>query len=160
MTQHDKTHSWNFDTLLVHGGLNHHAKRTGSTPTIPPIYASTTYLHSSIEALDQAFSGTTPEGEGAFVYARQGNPSAYALEDALTRAENGVGSVVFSSGMAAIHASLLAAGLAPGAKIVASKDLYGPSIGLLQKLFIPNGVEVVLTDLCCPTATEFIRQEE
>lgn len=160
MTQHDKTHSWNFDTLLVHGGLNHHTKRAGSTPTVPPIYASTTYLHSSVEAQDQAFSGKTPDGEGAFVYARQGNPSAYALEDALTKAENGVGSVVFSSGMAAIHASLLAAGLAPGAKIVASKDLYGPSIGLLQKLFIPNGVEVVLTDLCCPTATELIRQEE
>jgi cystathionine gamma-synthase/methionine-gamma-lyase len=62
--------------------------------------------------------------------------------------------------MAAIHASLLAAGLAPGAKIVASKDLYGPSIGLLQKLFIPNGVEVVLTDLCCPAAADFICQEQ
>src|SRR2546430_13897816 len=134
MTQHDDTHSWNFETLLVHGGLNHHVKKAGGTPTVPPIYASTTYLHSSVEALDQAFSGTTPEGEGAFVYARQGNPSAYALEDALTRAENGVGTVVFSSGMAAIHASLLAAGLATGAKIVAYKDLYGTSVSLLQNI--------------------------
>ncbi len=160
MTHHDQTHSWNFDTLLVHGGLQHRPKSAGGIPTIPPIYASTTYLHSNVEALDQAFSGTTPEGDGAFVYGRQGNPSEYALEDALTRAENGVGSVVFSSGMAAIHASLLAAGLAPGAKIVASKDLYGPSIGLLQKLFIPNGVEVVLADLCCPAAVDLIRQEQ
>jgi cystathionine beta-lyase/cystathionine gamma-synthase len=160
MAQHDQNHSWNFETLLVHGGIEHQAKRAGGTPTVPPIYTSTTYLHDSAEALDQAFSGTTPEGEEAFVYARQTNRSAHALEAALTSVEKGVGAVVFGSGMAAIHASLLAAGLAPGAKIVASKDVYGPSIGLLQKLFIPTGVEVVLADLCCPTAVEQIRQEQ
>jgi cystathionine gamma-synthase/methionine-gamma-lyase len=160
MAQHDHNHSWNFETLLVHGGIDHQAKKDGGTPTVPPIYASTTYLHNSVEELDLAFSGTTPEGENAFVYARQGNRSAHALETALTSAEGGVGAVVFSSGMAAIHASLLAAGLAPGAKIVASKDVYGPSIGLLQKLFIPAGVEVVLADLCSPTAIERIRQEQ
>jgi len=62
--------------------------------------------------------------------------------------------------MAAIHTALLAAGLVSGTKIVASKDLYGPSIGLLQKVFVPTGVEIVLTDLCCIDAADFIRQEQ
>jgi cystathionine gamma-synthase/methionine-gamma-lyase len=74
--------------------------------------------------------------------------------------EGGVGATVFGSGMAAIHAALMAAGLGPGAKIVVSKDLYGPTIGMLQKLFIPVGAEVVLADLCCPHAAEVIHKEQ
>jgi cystathionine beta-lyase/cystathionine gamma-synthase len=160
MTQHERTSPWDIETLLVHGGRNNRPNAATGTPTIPPIYASTTYIHSNIEALDKAFNGTTPDGEPAFVYARQGNPSASALEAALTQAEGGVGTVTFGSGMAAIHAALLAAGLAPGTKIVASKDIYGPTIGLLQKLFITIGVEVVLVDLCCVDAAEVIYSEQ
>jgi cystathionine beta-lyase/cystathionine gamma-synthase len=160
MTQQERTSSWDIETLLVHGGRNKRPNAAAGTPTIPPIYASTTYIHNNIEALDKAFNGTTSDGEPAFVYARQGNPSATALEDALTLAEGGVGTVTFGSGMAAIHAALLAAGLAPGAKVVASKDIYGPTIGLLQKLFTTIGVEVVLVDLCCVDAAEAIYREQ
>src|SRR5207248_6119795 len=76
------------------------------------------------------------------------------------RAEGGVGAVAFGSGMAAIHAALVAAGIAPGSKIVASKDLYGSTISLLRKVFIPLGIEVVLHDLCCPGAVDIIRAEQ
>ncbi|QBD82400.1 PLP-dependent transferase [Ktedonosporobacter rubrisoli] len=161
MTERDHASSpLHIDTQLVHGSRHHGATASVGTPTVPPIYASTTYLHSSTEALDQAFNGTTPEGEAAFVYARQGNLSANAFEEALNRVEGGIGTISFSSGMAAIHAALMAAGLAPGAKIVASQDLYGASISLLQKVFIPIGVQVILRDLCTPDAADFIREEE
>jgi cystathionine beta-lyase/cystathionine gamma-synthase len=155
-----RTSPWNIETLLVHGGQHSRSGNVAGTPTIRPIYASTTYLYPSIEELDQSFEGTTPTGEPAFVYARQGNPNANGLEEALTQAEGGVGAVTFGSGMAAIHASLVAAGLAPGAKIVASQDLYGPTVGLLQKVFAPMGVEIVLNDLCCTNAAELIRHEQ
>ena len=158
MTEND--HSWNFDTRIVHSGRGNRSTSKTGMPTVPPIYASTTYLHGSAEALDSALGGKTAEGETAFAYARQGNPSASALEEALAKVEGGVGAIAFGSGMGAIHAALLAAGLAPGAKIVASKDVYGPTIGLLQKVFVPTGVELVLTDLCCPVATEIIRKEQ
>jgi cystathionine beta-lyase/cystathionine gamma-synthase len=160
MAENEQTSSLNIDTLLVHGGRGQRAILPTGTPTVPPIHASTTYLHSSTEALDQAFSGTTPDGEPAFVYARQANPNACAFESAIAQIEGGIGAVSFGSGMAAIHAALLAAGLAPGTKIVASKDLYGPTIGLLQKVFIPVGVQVVLADLCCADAIDLIRAEE
>lgn len=160
MTQENLSSPLNLETRLVHSGRGHRLTGSMGTPTVPPIYASTTYLHESVEALDRAFEGTTPDGEPAFVYARQGNPNSNTLEDALTQVEGGMGAVAFGSGMAAIHASLLAAGLAPGTKILASKDLYGPTIGLLQKVFRPIGVEVVLRDLCCPEAADLIREEE
>jgi cystathionine beta-lyase/cystathionine gamma-synthase len=156
----NRTSPWNIETLLVHGGQHSRPGNVAGTPTIRPIYASTTYLYPSIEELDQSFEGTAPTGEPAFVYARQGNPNANGLEEALTQAEGGVGAVTFGSGMAAIHASLVAAGLAPGAKIVASQDLYGPTVGLLQKVFAPMGVEIVLNDLCCINAAELIRNEQ
>ena len=155
------TFSWNIETQLVHGGRAIGSNCRGSgNPTVPPIYASTTYLHESIEALDKAFEGTTPNGEPAFVYSRQGHPNASAFEEALARIEKGVGAVACGSGMAAIHVALLAAGLTSGAKIVASQDLYGPTITLLHKLFTPIGAELVLTDLCKPEAIEIIRTEQ
>jgi cystathionine gamma-synthase/methionine-gamma-lyase len=110
--------------------------------------------------LDQAFNGSSPDGEPAYVYARQGNPNAQALEKVLAQAEKGAGAVVFGSGMAAIHAALLASGLAPGSKILAAQDLYGPTIGMLRTIFIPVGVEVVLHDLCSPHVIEIVRAEQ
>lgn len=160
MAQPQRRTAWDIETVLVHSGRSSHIESPRGTPTAPPIYASTTYLHENMEVLDSAFDGTTPEGQRAYVYARQGNPNACALEDALTQAERGVGTVVFGSGMAAIHAALLAAGLTSGTKIVASQDLYGPTIGLLRKLFVPIGVELALIDLCSPDAAAFIRAEQ
>ncbi len=153
--------SWNIETQFVHGGRTSATNHTGrGNPTVRPIYASTTYLHESIEALDKAFEGTTPNGEPAFVYARQANPNAHAFENALAEIEQGVGALACGSGMAAIHISLLAAGLTCGTKIIASQDLYGPTITLLRKLFTTMGAELVLADLCKPEAIELIRTEQ
>jgi len=156
----DQEEAWTLDTLLVHGSQKHAITQNSGTPTVQPIYPSTTYLHSDIETLDQAFSGQLPSGEKAYVYARQGNPNAQTLENVLAEAEHGVDAVVFGSGMAAIHAALLTAGLAPGTKILVAQDLYGPTIGMLRTLFVPIGIEMVLRDLCCPNVGEIIRNEQ
>ncbi|GCE17206.1 hypothetical protein KDK_10060 [Dictyobacter kobayashii] len=152
---------WNLETRLVHGGRNKvPGSTTGGHPTVRPIFASTTYTHENIEALDQAFSGKTPDGEQAYVYARQGNPNAYGFESAMAQIEGGVGAIAFGSGMAAIHAALLAAGLTTGTKIVASRDLYGPTITLLRKLFTTVGTQLVLADFCQPAVYDLLRDEE
>ncbi|HEX6478536.1 MAG TPA: PLP-dependent aspartate aminotransferase family protein [Ktedonobacteraceae bacterium] len=152
--------SYALDTLLVHGDKRSTTLNNAVVPTTQPIYASTTYLQTDAEALDQAFTGHLSSGEQAYVYARQGNPNAQALESTLAQAEKGAGAVVFASGMAAIHAALLTAGLAPEAKILVARDLYGPTIGLLRTIFKPAGVEVVLRDLCCTGVAEIIREEQ
>jgi cystathionine beta-lyase/cystathionine gamma-synthase len=152
--------SWALDTLLVHSSKLSHVTSSSGKPTVEPIYASTTYLHTNADTLDQAFSGRLPSGEQAYVYARQGNPNARTLEEVIAQAERGVGAVVFGSGMAAIHAALLTAGLSPGTKILAAQDLYGPTIGMLRSVFVPIGVQVVLRDLCSPDVAEIIRAEQ
>lgn len=159
MNQFDYS-SWALDTLLVHSSKLSRTTNNSGRPTVQPIYTSTTYLHTNADALDQAFSGLLPSGEPAYVYGRQGNPNAQTLEEILAQAEGGVGAVVFSSGMAAIHAALLAAGLTPGMKILAAQDLYGTTITLLRSIFIPTGVQVVLRDLCSPNVAEIIRTEQ
>ena len=159
MKEHDYS-SWALDTLLVHSTKLNHASNNSGKPVVEPISISTTYLHRNAEMLDQAFSGISSSGEPAYVYARQGNPNAQTLEKVLTQAEKGVGAAVFGSGMAAIHASLLASGLVPGSKILAAQDLYGPTIGMLRTIFVPIGIEVVLYDLCSPEVIDIIRAEQ
>lgn len=152
--------NWKLDTLLVHGSQKDAITHNSGTPTVQPIYPSTTYIHDNVETLDHAFSGQLPSGEPAYVYARQGNPNAQSLENVLADVEGGVGAVVFGSGMAAIHAALLTAGLTPGSKILAAQDLYGPTIGMLRTLFAPNGVEILLRDLCQPGVEAVILEEQ
>ena len=151
---------WSLDTLLVHGSPREAMTANAGRPTVKPIYQSTTYLHRDVETLDQAFNGRLPSGEIAYVYARQGNPNAQSLENLLAEIEGGVGAIVFASGMAAIHAALLSAGLTPGTKILAAQDLYGPTIGMLRAQFAPAGVQVVLRELCSPDAADIIREEQ
>jgi cystathionine beta-lyase/cystathionine gamma-synthase len=156
----ENTPSWTLDTILVHGGTPDASSTESGVPSVQPIYTSTTYLHANAEALDAAFSGTTASGEPGYVYARQGHPNANCFERVMAQAEGGVGAVAFGSGMAAIHAALLATGITPGVKIVASRDLYGATVGLLRKIFIPMGVEVVLHNLHDSDAADLIRKEE
>lgn len=153
------TQSWSLDTLFVHGGEYIRPLNPTGTPTIQPIYTSTTFLHGDTEQLDQAFEKNA-SGEQAFVYARQGNPNTHALEHVLGKAEAGVGAVVMGSGMAAIQGTLMAAGLTAGAKILVAQDLYGTTVSLLRTVFAPLGVSVVFKDLCCTKAGEIIREEE
>ncbi|MGH2494432.1 MAG: trans-sulfuration enzyme family protein [Ktedonobacteraceae bacterium] len=158
--KHNEQRPWTLDTLLVHGSRQPVVSPRSGRPTVQPISPSTTYLHPDAETLDSAFGGQLPSGEKTYVYARQGNPNAQALENVLAEAEGGVGAVVFGSGMAAIHAAVLTAGLTPGAKILIARDLYGPTIGMLRTIFLPFGVEVLLRDLCSPDVGQMIRDEQ
>lgn len=148
------------DTLLVHGSTRDAMTANSGKPTVEPINPSTTYIHRDAETLDQAFNGQLPSGEPSYVYARQGNPNAQSLENLLAEVEGGVGAIVCASGMAAIHAALLTAGLAAGTKLLAAQDLYGPTIGMLRAQFAPVGVQVILRDLCSPNVAGIIREEQ
>ena len=151
---------WAPDTLFVHGGEQSRSESLTGVPSVQPIYTSTTFLHQNAEALDRAFESPTSAEERAYVYGRQGNPSTHGFENVMAQVEGGMGAVAFGSGMAAIHAALLTAGLAPGSKIVAARDLYGATVGLLRQVFMPLGIGVVLHDLCSSDAADLIRAEQ
>lgn len=137
---------WRFGTRLVHTGA--HQAAPAATPTSTPIYASSTYLHPSAEQLDRAFD------EGGLVYSRFGNPTVSGLEELIATAEGGRGAVAFGSGMAALHAAVLAAGTPRGStqpalrRLVAARDLYGATRTLLHDFFGAQGVDVEFCDMC------------
>ena len=125
-------------TAAVHAGER--AAQPRFRPTSTPIYNTTTYLYDTAAELDEAF-----EADPSFVYARHGNPTIHALETALAALEGGpAGTVAFAcaSGMAALHAAILASGIGSGERIVVSRNLYGATGGLLKNIFMPLGVDV------------------
>ncbi|HYN85883.1 MAG TPA: PLP-dependent aspartate aminotransferase family protein [Pyrinomonadaceae bacterium] len=128
-------------TLAVHAGESRGATPAGA-PTSTPVYATTTFTYPSMREMDEVFSGAR-EGH---VYTRHGNPTVGALEEAVRALEGGRRAVAFASGMAALHGALLACELRPGARVLASQDLYGATATLLEEVFAPFGVETETCD--------------
>ncbi len=117
------------ETQVVHGGredlgeLGVHA---------PPLDRSTTYpLHSlalGTEEIDELAAGGHPRSSP--IYARLYNPTVARWERAIAGLEHADEAVAFGSGMAAVTATLLAAGAA-GRHVVALRPLYGGTDHLL-----------------------------
>lgn len=147
MSEPQNSTLWHLETRLVHAGERGPAP--AATPTATPIYTTTTYLHGSLAELDAAFV----DGAG-YTYTRYGNPTCAALAAAVAAAEAARGAVVYSSGMAALHAALLAAATPRGEtspqprSILAARDLYGSTTVLLEQLFAARGARVAYADLC------------
>jgi len=87
---------------------------------VPPLHLSSNYT----------FAGLGEKRK--YDYSRSGNPTRDALADALSELEGGAGSVVTSSGMAAL--TLLLQLLEPGDLLIAPHDCYGGSYRLFQHL--------------------------
>jgi cystathionine gamma-synthase/methionine-gamma-lyase len=127
-------------TKLVHAG-----ERQGlpeAQPVATPIYASATFTYDSMQEIDQVFAG---EKEG-FIYTRYGNPTTAALEEAVRVLEEGAIACAYATGMAAVHAALLACDLKSGSTVLASQDLYGATTNLLNTILVNFGVKTVHVD--------------
>jgi len=126
-------------TRLVHAGER---QVPAAVPVATPIYASVTYTYGSMAEVDKVFGGEMP----GYVYSRYANPTLTALENAVHALEGGFAASAFGSGMAALHAALLACDIAPGVTVLASQDLYGATIGLLNNVFTSFGVDTIMVD--------------
>lgn len=127
-------------TRLVHGGERRPLPEGQSVST--PIYASVTYTYDTMQEIDQVFSG---EKQG-FIYTRYGNPTTAALEDLVRDIEEGAFACAYATGMAAVHAALIACDLKSGSTVLASQDLYGATTSLLNSIFTNFGVKTVTVD--------------
>src|SRR5215210_7487526 len=127
-------------TKLVHGG-ERRALPDG-LPVSTPIYASATFTYNSMAEIDQVFGG---EKQG-FIYTRYGNPTIAALEEAVREVEEGAFACAYATGMAAVHAALIACDLKAGSTVLASQDLYGATTGLLNTVLSNFGVKTVHAD--------------
>src|SRR5215218_8373050 len=127
-------------TKLVHAGERR--PLPDALPVATPIYASATFTYNSMAEIDQVFGG---EKQG-FIYTRYGNPTIAAFEEAVREIEEGAFACAYATGMAAIHAALIASDLKAGSTVLASQDLYGATTGLLNNVLANFGVKTVHVD--------------
>lgn len=111
----------------------------------PPVYRTSTFVFSSPEAAERAFSvalGRTHAGENEdvdLVYARLSHPNAEILEDQLVPLERGArAAAVFNSGMAAISTVCFTL-LPAGSSLVHTSPLYGGTQHLIHQVLEPLG---------------------
>lgn len=135
-------------TIAVHAGertLTHASGQGGAgfRAVVTPVYHSVGYTYEDLEDLDAVFAGRSPNP----VYARYGNPTVAALEAAVAALEGGEAALAYGSGMAAIHAALLASGARAGTAVVAAHDIYGATYALLSQLLRTQGVAVRFVDV-------------
>ena len=121
----DSINAMREETRAVHAGT-FDDPLTGAVGT--PIYQTSTFIlgEDQYRAVEEGFA------RDRFIYTRYGNPSQWAVQDKLASLEGAESALVFSSGMAAISASVLAL-LDKGAHIVASDELYGGTYGLFHQ---------------------------
>lgn len=113
-----------------------------------PLHVSVAYGYRDARDLAAVFQGAKP----GHIYGRQGNPTTAALEAKVTRMEDGVATVSFATGMAAIGSSLLAL-LREGDHLVASQFMFGNTISQFNAL-AGLGVDVSFVDATDVAAVE------
>ncbi len=126
-----------FTSKLIHAGGIH--DEFGSAVT--PIYQTSTFQFKSADHGARCFSGE----EKGYIYTRLGNPTIDDLENTLTELENGYATVVTASGMAAVNNVYLAL-LGSGDHMISHNSVYGPSRGVMEKLYPKLGVESSYVD--------------
>jgi O-acetylhomoserine (thiol)-lyase len=105
-----------------------------------PIHTSVTYGHEDVQDLVDIFQNK----KKGYAYSRQGNPTVTALEHKVTNMEKGMASIAFSTGMAAISATVMAL-IKHGDHIVASSFLFGNTRSVFQT-YTDMGLDVTYVD--------------
>jgi O-acetylhomoserine (thiol)-lyase len=131
------THKSGFTTSILHADRSAPIEH-GSLHK--PLHLSVAYGYRDARELAAVFQGRAQ----GYSYGRQGNPTATALEEKITRMEDGVATACFSTGMAAIGAIMLSL-LRAGDHVVASSFLFGNTNSLFATL-AGLGCEVSFVD--------------
>ncbi len=126
-----------FTTAILHsdreGGVEHGALHK-------PLHVSVAYGYRDARDLAAVFQNRM----AGYAYGRQGNPTSAALEAKVTRMEDGVATVCFATGMAAIGSAMLSL-LRGGDHLVASRFLFGNTVSLFNTL-AAHGLDVTYVD--------------
>ncbi|MBS7622060.1 O-acetylhomoserine aminocarboxypropyltransferase/cysteine synthase [Candidatus Bathyarchaeota archaeon] len=125
---------YRFDTIIVHSGIQ---PENWLGSTLPPIFQTASHRVATAEGLSDLFAGK----EKGFIYQRLHNPTNQALENRIAQLEGGVGAIVTSSGMAAIHNSLTAIAK-NGDEVISGNSLFMSTYLLFANVFRRFGIDV------------------
>ncbi len=129
----------NPETLAVHAGT----RPDGATGArITPLYQTASFTFDDADHAASLYDLQEPGN----VYGRLSNPTTAALEQKIASLDGALGACCVASGHAAQLVALYPL-MAPGRKIVASKQLYGGSITQFTQTFKNFGWEAELVDI-------------
>lgn len=135
----DKKIHRGFDTEATHASDDLDA--VNEQPLSVPIWQVADYAYEDIEH----YTDVINERKRGQVYGRYGSPTLDRLAAIMAALEGGSAAWVFSSGMGAMHAALMAVA-GHGDRIVAAKTLYGGTYGLFTTGCERVGIEVTFAD--------------
>lgn len=131
----------NKNKSLISDLLHHDVKRNIQHGALhEPIHNSVAYTYKDSHDLASVFQGK----KKGFSYGRANNPTVSALEEKITLLEQGVASCCFSTGMAAISATMLTL-LRSGDHLISSSFLFGNTHSFFNTL-TNFGIEVSFVD--------------
>ncbi|MES2740424.1 MAG: cystathionine gamma-synthase family protein [Pseudomonadota bacterium] len=129
--------TYGFTTTILH---NDRRKEIEHGSLHKPVHHSVAFGYRDARQLASVFQGKEP----GFRYGRQGNPTVSALEDKVSKMEDGVATLCFATGMGAIGAVFQAL-LRAGDHVVSSAFLFGNTNSLWQTA-AGQGVAVAFVD--------------
>lgn len=129
--------SCGFTTTILH---NDRQKDIEHGSVHKPVHTAVMFGYKDARALADVFQGK----QSGYRYGRQGNPTVSALEDKITKMEDGIATIAFATGMAAIGAVFQAL-LRQGDHIVSSRFLFGNTNSLWQTT-AAQGLNVSMVD--------------
>jgi len=118
-------------------------------PTAVPIYQTATFTSGDADEL----GAILVDDRAGYAYSRIDNPTTDALARAVAELEGAEAGYAFASGMAAIHATLVALAGA-GDRIVATRAVYGSTRSLLTGLLTRLGITTAWVDITDHDAVE------
>lgn len=146
MLTKDELTQYSPETVQLYSGMECPADLR---PEAAPLFMTTAFILSGdLQDVEENYN------EKKFTYIRTRNPNRRMLEDAVSALEHSEKSLIFSSGMAAIHTPLMAC-LKTGDHLLAGKTLYGESIELFAHYHTQFGIEVDFVDF---TDVEAVRK--
>ena len=122
----------------VHAGRELKAR----SPLAPDLSPAAVHVYTDLDDYDAVAKGERP----GHYYGRNSNSNRDMLEKAVAELEGAEAALATASGMAALHALMLALAPRP-ATIVATRELYGGTMALLRQDFEPAGYEIHFVDL-------------
>lgn len=122
----------------MHAGRDLEAR----SPLAPDISPAAVHVYTDLDDYDAVARGERP----GHYYGRNSNSNRTMLERAVADLEGAEAGLATASGMAALHATMLALAPRP-VTIVASRELYGGTTALLRQDFEPAGYEVNFIDM-------------